>query len=333
MTNEARSTTPNPRQDRQLLQQRPVLLASACLLGQEVRYDGGHKRCRFLETLTDFVEIRPLCPEMAIGLGVPRRPIHLVEDGNLLRLLEVRDHDREYTLPMADFARNQARTLTGLDGFVAKKDSPSCGMARVRVHNRQGGLIHKRGVGAFTQVVRQLRPAMPVEEEGRLNDLALRENFMQRVFVHYRWRGLCRQGITPARLIEFHTRHKYMVMAHSISAYQRLGRLLAETGKKPIGPLAQAYFSGLMTALQRRARRPNHVNALQHLAGYLSGHLDCQDRQELGEAIEAYRQQEVPLIVPITLLRHHQNRIQEPYLARQYYLEPYPKALGLRNGI
>ncbi|GAB4361961.1 MAG: DUF523 and DUF1722 domain-containing protein [Methylohalobius crimeensis] len=311
----------------------PVILTSACLLGQQVRYDGGHKRNRYLETLAAYMELRPICPEVGIGLGVPRPPIHLVQHDSQVRLLEVRDHSRDFTDKMTDFARAQLNEHDSVDGFIAKKDSPSCGMARVRVHDGERQLIHKRGVGMFTGVWQALRPELPVEEEGRLNDLILRENFLQRVFVHCRWRKLREEGLTTARLIEFHTRHKYMVMAHSISAYQRLGRLLSQAGKRPLEALAKGYFLRLMAALQRRARRPNHVNALQHLSGYLRKYLSSQDRQELVRAIEDYRRGEVPLIVPFTLLRHHQSHIRDLYLAGQYYLEPYPPALGLRNGI
>lgn len=314
-------------------QQRPVVIASACLLGQAVRYDGGHKHDRYLDVLAEHLEIRAICPEAGAGLGIPRPPMHLVEADGEIRLRERRDPARDHTEALERFSRGQMPLLIHADGFIAKSKSPSCGMARLPVKDPRGNLRHRRGSGLFTQMVRQHLPCLPVEEEGRLNDPVLRENFLQRVFVHRRWRFLREEGLTPARLIDFHTRHKYMVMAHSVAAYRRLGRLLAQAGSLPLETLGEDYFSELMTALARPARRGNHVNVLQHLAGYLSGHLSAADRQELAGAIEGYRRGEVPLVVPLTLLRHHQQHIREPYLARQHYLAPYPAVLGLRNAI
>ncbi|GAB6068887.1 DUF523 and DUF1722 domain-containing protein [Methylothermus subterraneus] len=311
---------------------RPLVFVSACLLGQPVRYDGGHKRFPYLDVLANHLELRGICPEVGIGLGVPRPPINLVAVNGELRLLGVKDRSLDVSEKMREFARRQAPLMAQADGFIAKKDSPSCGMARVRVYDLAGNLLHKHGAGLFTAVLSQALPQLPIEEEGRLNDPALAENFLTRVFVHYRWRNLQAEGITPASLLEFHTRHKYLVMAHSMRAYRALGRMLADL--KNSGPeTAARYFAELMAALARPARRPNHVNVLQHLAGYLSDRLDCRDRRELTEVVETYRRGEVPLIVPLTLLRHHQSRIRNPYLAGQYYLEPYPAALGLRNAI
>ncbi|BCX82483.1 hypothetical protein MIT9_P2069 [Methylomarinovum caldicuralii] len=312
--------------------QRPVVIASACLLGQAVRYDGGHKRDRYLDILAEHLVIRAICPEVGAGLGTPRPAMHLVEDDGEIRLRERRDPERDHTEALERFARSQIPLLAQADGFIAKSKSPSCGMARIPVKDPQGNFRH-HGSGLFTHRVRRHLPCLPVEEEGRLRDPVLRENFLQRVFVHRRWRQLCAEGLTPAGLIDFHTRHKYMVMAHSVAAYRRLGRLLAQAGNLPLNTLGDDYFTEMMAALSRPARRGNHVNVLQHLAGYLSRHLSAADRRELAEAIESYRRGEVPLVVPLTLLRHHQQRIQEPYLARQYYLAPYPAALGLRNAI
>ncbi len=312
---------------------RPLVFVSACLLGQEVRYDGSHKRFSYLDVLADYLELCPVCPEVGIGLGTPRPPVHLVSKKEGLYLLETNDHRRDHSEAMRAFAARQAKVMVQADGFVAKKDSPSCGMTRVRVYDLKGRLLHKNGIGLFTAMVHQTLPHLPIEEEGRLNDPALRENFLTRVLVHHRWRRLQAEGITPASLLEFHTRHKYLVMAHSLRAYRLLGKMLSDLAKPSLFEIAARYFAKLMAALAKPARRPNHVNALQHLAGYLTSHLDGCDRQELMAIIEAYRRGEVPLIVPVTLLRHHQSRIQNPYLMHQYYLEPYPAALGLRNAI
>lgn len=310
---------------------RPLVFVSACLLGQEVRYDGGHKRFPYLDALADYLELCPVCPEVGIGLGAPRPPVHLVSKENGLYLLEANDCCRDHSEAMRAFAARQAEAMVQADGFIAKKDSPSCGMARVRVYDLKGHLLHKRGIGLFTAVLKQALPQLPIEEEGRLNDSALRENFLTRVFVHHRWRKLQAEGITPASLLEFHTRHKYLVMAHSLRTYRLLGRMLSDLAKPSLFEIAARYFAELMAALAKPARRPNHANALQHLAGYLSSHLDGCDRQELMAIIEAYRRGEVPLIVPVTLLRHHQSRIQNPYLMHQYYLDPYPASLGVWN--
>lgn len=312
---------------------RPLVFVSACLLGQEVRYDGSHKRFPYLDVLADYLELCPICPEVGIGLGTPRPPVHLVSKKEGLYLLETNDHRRDHSEAMRAFAARQAEVMVQADGFIAKKDSPSCGMARVRVYDLKGHLLHKHGVGLFTAVLNQSLPQLPIEEEGRLNDPALRENFLTRVFVHHRWRRLQAEGMTPVSLLEFHTRHKYLVMAHSLRAYRLLGKMLSDLATPPLSEIAALYFAELMAALVKPARRPNQVNALQHLAGYLSSHLDGGDRQELMAIIEAYRRGEVPLIVPVTLLRHHQSRIQNPYLMHQYYLDPYPASLGLRNTI
>jgi uncharacterized protein YbgA (DUF1722 family)/uncharacterized protein YbbK (DUF523 family) len=309
---------------------RPRVFVSACLLGQEVRYDGRHKRFPYLDALADYLELCPVCPEVGIGLGVPRPPVHLVSEKEALYLLEVNDHCRDHSEAMRAFAARQAEVMVRADGFIAKQDSPSCGGAKVRVYDLKGHLLHKHGIGLFTAVLKQTLPQLPIEEEGRLNDPALRENFLTRVFVHHRWRRLQTEGITPASLLEFHTCHKYLVMAHSLRTYRRLGKMLSDLAKNTLSEIAALYFAELMAALAKPARRPNHVNVLQHLAGYLSSHLDGCDRQALMAVIEAYRRGEVPLIVPVTLLRHHQSRIQNPYLMRQYYLEPYPAALVTR---
>ncbi|WP_286291554.1 DUF523 and DUF1722 domain-containing protein [Methylomarinovum tepidoasis] len=311
---------------------RPVVVASACLLGQAVRYDGGHKHAPHLDVLAEHLEIRGICPEAGAGLGTPRPPMHLVEADGQIRLRECHDPDRDHTEALQRFAHDHIPLLARADGFIAKSKSPSCGMERIPVKDPQGNFRHY-GSGLFTHRVRCHLPCLPVEEEGRLRDPALWENFLQRVFVHRRWRQLRAEGLTPARLIDFHTRHKYLVMAHSVAAYRRLGRLLAQVCRLSLEALGTAYFTELMSALAQPAQRGNHAGVLQRLAGCLSGHLSAADRRELAEAIERYRRGEATLEVPLTLLRHHQQRIRDPYLARQYYLAPYPAALELRNAI
>jgi uncharacterized protein YbgA (DUF1722 family) len=206
-------------------------------------------------------------------------------------------------------------------------------MERVKVYNPDGKGAVRKGTGAFARVLMQRMPLLPVEEEGRLNDAVLRENFVNRVYVYQRWGQLVEKGLSAARLIEFHSRHKYMVMAHSQAAYQRMGRLLSNLSGSELDALAEQYIRELMTSLRRRVNRKRHVNVLQHIMGYLKRRIDSEDKVELSASIEAYRREETPLVVPITLLRHYFRNHHDQYMAKQYYLSPYPDSLGLRNMI
>ncbi|MBT3048031.1 MAG: DUF523 and DUF1722 domain-containing protein [Candidatus Thiodiazotropha sp. (ex Clathrolucina costata)] len=315
--------------------QQPIIGISACLLGHNVRYDGGHKRDSFItETLGREVEFLPVCPEAAIGLGVPRPMIHLVGNPLQPRLVGVQDPTMDVTRRMEAYAADQARQLNGISGYILKKNSPSCGMERVKVYAAEsGGHCVRKGTGAFARVLMAQRPLLPVEEEGRLNDAVLRENFVNRVYVYRRWQDLRAAGLTPARLIAFHTDHKYLVMAHSQAAYQRLGRRLSKLSKSDLSRITDDYIHELMPALKRRVTRKRHVNVLQHIMGYLKKRIGSDDKRELSASIEAYRRGETPLIVPITLFRHYFRVHPDEYMSRQIYLQPHPDSLGLRNGI
>jgi uncharacterized protein YbgA (DUF1722 family)/uncharacterized protein YbbK (DUF523 family) len=312
----------------------PQLGVSACLLGHQVRYDGGHKRNRFLiEELGKHVTFVPLCPETAIGLGIPRPTIRLVGDPENPRVLGVADASLDVTDALQKYAESQVTELDHLSGFVLKKDSPSCGMERVKVYDPMGKSAVRKGTGAFARVLMQHLALLPVEEEGRLTDPVLRENFVNRIYVYQRWQQLIAKGVTASRLIDFHTAHKYMVMAHSQAAYQRLGKLMADLSRGDLHSIAEEYAQELMTALKRRVNRKRHVNVLQHIMGYLKRRIDADDKAELTASIEAYRRGETPLIVPITLLRHYFRNHHDDYMAGQFYLKPYPESLGLRNTI
>ncbi|MBT2971951.1 MAG: DUF523 and DUF1722 domain-containing protein [Candidatus Thiodiazotropha sp. (ex Ctena orbiculata)] len=315
--------------------EQPIIGVSACLLGHNVRYDGGHKRDSFIaEILGREVEFLPVCPEAAIGLGVPRPMIHLVGDPRQPRLVGVQDPTMDVTRRMEAYAADQARQLNGISGYILKKNSPSCGMERVKVYAAEsGGHCVRKGTGAFARVLMAQRPLLPVEEEGRLNDAVLRENFVNRVYVYQRWHNLHAAGLTPARLIAFHTDHKYLVMAHSQAAYQRLGRLLSNLSKSDLDKITHSYIHELMPALKRRVTRKRHVNVLQHIMGYLKKRIGSDDKRELSANIEAYRRGETPLVVPITLFRHYFRIHPDEYMLRQIYLQPHPDSLGLRNGI
>lgn len=307
---------------------------SSCLLGQEVRYNGGHKRDSFVVgTLARFVDYVPVCPEVAIGLGIPRPPIRLVGEPARPRAVGADDPSLDATAGLETFARQQVPALRGIDGYILKKDSPSCGMERVKVYSLRGGAAERKGVGVYARVLMEHMPELPVEEEGRLNDPVLRENFLARVYVHARWQRLRADGLTRSRLIDFHSDHKYLVMAHSQAAYQRLGRMLADLRKIDLEAVAQMYFAELMEALRRRVNHKRHANVLQHMFGYLKRSIDSGDKAELLDNIEAYRWGEVPLIVPTTLFRHYFRRHPDPYMERQVYLRPHPDELALRNAI
>ncbi|MGB0721030.1 MAG: YbgA family protein, partial [Gammaproteobacteria bacterium] len=209
-------------------------------------------------------------------------------------------------------------------------DSPSCGMERVKVYTDKG-MPGGRGAGAYAQEIMAALPLLPVEEEGRLGDPVLRENFIQRVFVYDRWQRLIEAGLTPGALVDFHTRHKFILLAHDEPTYREIGHWIADAGKTDINALGERYISALMTALKKKASRKRHTNVLMHLMGFLKQNLDADDKAELVETIEAYRQEQVPLVVPITLLRHHFRRHPDPYVQDQYYLDPHPRELKLRN--
>lgn len=306
---------------------------STCLLGRNVRYDGGHKRDAFLvDTLGPFVEWVPVCPEVEVGMGTPRESIRLVGDLAKPRLVAERS-GTDHTAAMSRYAHEKVAELERLDlsGYVLKKDSPSCGMSRVRVYGLRGGPPRRDGVGAFARVLLERLPLLPVEEEGRLHDPALRESFVERIFAYARWKSARATGLTRATLVRFHTIHKLTLLAHSPDAYRKLGVLVANVAKTPLGRTADAYARGFMAALEKPATRGRHANVLQHMAGYFRELLETADRKELEGVVKDYQRGLVPLVVPLTLLRHHVRRHEVTYLAEQTYLDPDPKELMLRN--
>jgi uncharacterized protein YbgA (DUF1722 family)/uncharacterized protein YbbK (DUF523 family) len=307
---------------------------SSCLLGNGVRFDGGHKKDSFLTaTFGRFVEWVPVCPEVECGLGTPRESMRLVNVDGRVRLLTGKgcvDH----TDRMANYSTRRVHALTSDDlcGFVLKKDSPSCGTERVKVYGT-GSVAVKSGRGIFAATLVERFPSLPVEEEGRLSDPSLRENFVERVFAYWRLRGLFRGKWNVGALVAFHTAHKLILMAHSSDAYQRLGRLVACARGVPAQDLEPRYTETFMAALTIIATPRRHTNVLQHMVGYFKDVLDRASTSELLASIEDYRRALVPLIVPITLLRHHVRLHGVSYLAGQLYLEPHPKGLMLRNHV
>ncbi|TAN48430.1 MAG: DUF1722 domain-containing protein [Methylococcaceae bacterium] len=311
---------------------KPLIGISSCLLGYAVRYDGGHKRHSYIEqTLGQYFQFRPFCPEVECGMGVPRPAIQLRATGQGIRCVGVNDPALDVTACLQTMAAQQDDWLGGVCGYIFKKDSPSCGMERVTVY--RGDAAQKTGTGIFADYVKQRFPLLPLEEEGRLGDPALRENFIQRVFVLQRWRELCRQSLTPHDLMRFHSRHKLIAMSHEKNLARELGRMVAAARADNIDKMAERYAAALMACLQIVATRGNHVNVLQHVQGYLKHKLDATDKQELVEMIESYRLGLLPLIVPITLLRHHFRKQPDPFIAQSCYMQPHPAELALLNEI
>jgi uncharacterized protein YbgA (DUF1722 family)/uncharacterized protein YbbK (DUF523 family) len=307
---------------------------SACLLGDEVRYDGGHKRDTFLTlTLDPFVDWVKVCPEVEVGMGTPRESIRLVDEGGRIRLLTVKTAV-DHTASMTAYAAKRVIALDEEDlcGYVLKKDSPSCGMTRVKVYSGKGPGI-KNGVGVFAQALLARFPHLPVEEEGRLTDPRLRENFIERVFAYRRLRDLFESRWTIGDLVGFHTAHKLVLLAHSTQAYNRLGRLVADAKGADRASFRARYAAGFMEGLSEMATPKRHTNVLQHMVGYFKNTLDVASRAELLATIEDYRRGLVPLVVPVTLLRHHVRVHDVQYLAGQVYLAPHPKELMLRNHV
>jgi uncharacterized protein YbgA (DUF1722 family)/uncharacterized protein YbbK (DUF523 family) len=306
---------------------------SSCLLGDEVRFDGGHKRDTFLtDVLSPCVEWVRVCPEVEIGLGIPRETLRLVNVAGDTRMITTRT-GIDHTETMRTYARRRTSELISEDlrGYVLKKDSPSCGMERVKVYS--GDAPARTGVGLYAAILKERFPALPIEEEGRLVDAVLRENFIERVFAYDRLRALFDAKWTQKALIAFHTAHKMTLLAHSTSAYRALGRLVAGGAAISRDVLQRQYESGFMSTLARPATTKRHTNVLMHMAGHLKTQVDEASKQELAACIDDYRRGLVPLVVPLTLLRHHVRAHNLDYLAGQTYLEPHPRELMLRNHV
>ena len=307
---------------------------SRCLLGEEVRFDGGHKRDNFLtEVFGRYVEWVPVCPEVEAGLGTPREAMRLVGDPRHPRLVTIKS-GTDHTKAVERVTAHRIQELEELDlsGYVFKKDSPSCGMERVRIYNEHG-MPGRNGVGMFARAFIEQFPLIPVKEEGRLCDPALRENFIERVFCYRRWRDLVQSGVTRQALVRFHTIHKYLLLAHHPQLYQALGRLVGQVHQHRPKELAQRYGELFMKALAVKATVRKHVNVLQHILGYFKDRLRAQEKAELLGVIGDYHRGLTPLVVPLTLIKHYVRIIDVSYIHDQVYLNPHPKELMLRNHV
>jgi uncharacterized protein YbgA (DUF1722 family)/uncharacterized protein YbbK (DUF523 family) len=307
---------------------------STCLLGENVRYDGGHKLDRFLtDTLGQYVDYVPVCPEVECGLPIPRESMHLEGDPESPRLVTLRTK-QDMTERMVNWARRRVVELEkeGLCGFIFKSDSPSSGMERVRVYNEKGMPV-KKGVGMFARIFMEYYPLLPVEDEGRLHDPKLRENFVERIFTLKRWREVLAKKESRGNLVDFHTQHKLLILSHSPKHYQIMGKLVAKAKEIPLKDLFQQYQTILTEALLLKTTPKKNGNVLMHMMGYFKEQLSSDEKQELLEVMDHYRQEYIPLIVPMTLVNHYVRKYDQPYLKQQVYLNPHPLELQLRNHV
>jgi uncharacterized protein YbgA (DUF1722 family)/uncharacterized protein YbbK (DUF523 family) len=304
---------------------------SSCLLGNQVRYDGGHQHDRYITgTLGNYFDFVPVCPEVECGLPIPREAMRLVGDPEEPRLVTNKS-GIDHTDRMTAWANRRVVELEteGLCGFIFKSKSPSSGMERVKVYD-QNNFPRNIGVGMFARAFKGHFPLLPVEEEGRLHDIVLRENFIESVFVYWRWRDTLAEK-TPGGLVQFHTQHKLLLRAHSEKHYRDLGRVVARAGSDPADELFENYQASLMAAMRLKPTVKKHVNVLMHMMGYFKKLLSADEKQEILEVIEQYRNYYVPLIVPLTLFNHYVRKYDETYLKEQYYLNPHSTELKLRN--
>ncbi len=314
------------------LRAKPRLGISTCLLGERVRYDGGHKLDHYLrDVLGQFVEWVPVCPEVECGLPVPREAMRLVGAPDNPRLLTQRT-GIDHTERMEAWASRRLDELEkqNLDGYVFKSGSPSSGMERVKVYGRNG-VPRKIGMGIWARMFMERFPILPVEDEGRLNDVVLRENFIERVFCLRRYRAYRESDGSRGGLVEFHSDHKLLFMAHSPSLLRELGRLVARAKDFKPKDLRAQYEELMLKALAVKADPKKHGNVLQHMMGYFRNFLTREEKEELLEVIGEFQKELVPLVVPVTLIRHYVRKYDEPYLKRECYLNPQPLELKLRN--
>ncbi|WP_020408165.1 YbgA family protein [Hahella ganghwensis] len=315
-------------------QKRPLVALSACLKGEKVRFDGSHKNSVYIrEQLGEVMDFRPICPEVGIGLGVPRQPIRLVATDNGVAAVGSRDSKLEVTAELKRFAEEQIPGLREVDGYIFMQKSPSCGAFRVKVYNQEGNQIVSSQAGIYAEAIQRELPELPVEEAGRLSDPVLLENFVTRVFCHMEWRTRVEECPSIAALMHFHTRHKMLLKVYAPSRLAELGNIVASARHNSLDHSLKRYKQLFMSVLTKRAKRKNHAHALQELAREASKHMNNTQRQEWENLMQQYRQGVVPLIVPLTLLNHYLLENGNDYISRQVYLNPHPYQLGLRNQI
>ena len=311
---------------------RPVVGIGSCLAGKAVRYNGQTKSPnQHVRSIGDNFELRAFCPEMGIGMGVPRAPIHLVGTDQAVRALDVDTHSNDFTDRLAGYADTVMQLAPDLCAYILVKGSPSCGYDRVKRYADNGHGIATDQQGIFAAALARADPLLPLEDDGRLNDPGLRESFVTRAYTYHEWKTLRAEGLSAHKIITFYSRYKYLVMAHHVPGYKAIGRLLADAGKQPIEQLADAFIAELMQSLAHRATQRSHTNVLFHLSGYLKKTVPAQERQRLKDLIEQYRLGHIPLVVPLTMLKHHFANSPNAYIDQQVFLAPYPDEMKLRN--
>jgi uncharacterized protein YbgA (DUF1722 family)/uncharacterized protein YbbK (DUF523 family) len=310
------------------LQGKPQIGVSACLTGQAVRFDGGYMLNKFVKNdCEEFFDIHTMCPEVEIGLGIPRPVIQLRDFNGDIRLVFSKNPEKDLTDTMRDYAENKLDHLPPLDGFIFKKDSPSCGVYKVPVKDNKSGMRKRNGMGLFAQTFKQRHPLVPTEDEGRLNDEGIRQNFLERVYAHYRWRKIAETESPLKEFREFHKNYKLILMAKDDRAYRQLGRIASSVNKNNFKELGEQYFDLFMRTMSKIPSHGHHVNVMMHILGYLKKHLDKKDKVELLQWFESYREGRVSRITPLILLQHHFNRHENRYIADQYYFSPFPEKL------
>jgi uncharacterized protein YbgA (DUF1722 family)/uncharacterized protein YbbK (DUF523 family) len=305
---------------------------SACLLGDEVRYNGGHSRSLLcLNTFKEYFDYHRFCPEVAAGFSTPRPSMRLIGDPAAPTLTFTKGDTTDLTRQLTDGFQAALERCAKLDGYILMKNSPSCGLERIKVYQENQHPHVTRARGLFADALIKKYPLLPVEEEGRIHDSALCENFIMRVYAHYHFRHDVLEKPSYHNLLQYHSSYKYLLMAHSQSAYRELGQLLAVSSKEALEPLLLEYQTRFMQAINKPAKRGSHCNALQHILGYLKKTVSGEERQGIMDVIAQYQREEVNLATPVALLNHYIKRTGSDYIRAQRYLEPYPAALGLRN--
>lgn len=307
---------------------------SACVLGEKVRFDSGHKSSKFVtKELSPYFEFVPVCPEVGSGMTVPRPTIRLISSQERIALIETKDPTRDHTEQMVSYSKRKVAELEQehLRGYIVCAKSPTCGMERVKVYKKHGA--ENDGVGLYTKELMQRMPWLPVEEDGRLNDPILKENFITRVYTLDDFYNSMGEEPTRNKIIAFHSRYKLTLMAHHPASYKALGSLVAHISDYDINEFYKIYREGLMTAMAHRASRKNNTNVLMHLQGYFKRNLESRAKQELRRVIDDYRVGLLPLLAPLTLIKHYLAAHPDTYLEQQAFFDPYPQELRLRYGL
>ena len=317
----------------QSINKSPIRLGiSACLMGDMVRYNAGHSQSKLCtKGLTQYFEFEKFCPEVTAGFGTPRPTMRLVGNPESPTLTYSDDSSENLTHQLINSVQEPINNMSNLDGYILMKNSPSCGLFRIKVYQDNGYPHEQKVSGLFTQQLMNKYPLLPIEEEGRLNDASLRENFILRVYAYHNFRHQVLEDPSYHKLIQYHSSYKLVLLAHNQKTFKELGKMLGQSRNIKLEKVIHDYFERFMAAIHKPASRGGHCNAMQHILGYLKTKIPDDARQDIAQIIEQYRQREINLITPLTLLSHYIQQFGTPYIRAQRYIEPYPSSLGLRN--